>query len=78
MTRPWEEIAPGEVSACELSEACRQTLPDAKLRVAIEAEATDPGARRITVEIDWQVNALRARRAGAPGGVAIPQPGGQP
>jgi Tfp pilus assembly protein PilV len=59
MARPWEEITPGDVSAFELSEACRQTLPDARLRVEIEAEATDPGARRITIEIDWQANALR-------------------
>ena len=34
MARPWEEIAPGEVSTFELSDACRQALPDAKLRVA--------------------------------------------
>jgi len=58
MTRPWEDIAPGQESICELSEACRQTLPDAKLRIAVEAEAADPGVRHITVEIDWQANAI--------------------
>lgn len=59
MARPWEEIVPGEATRFVLSDACRQTLPDAKLRVAVEAEAADPDARRITVEVDWQATALR-------------------
>ena len=61
MARPWDEIVPGEASTFALSDASRQTLPDAKLRVVVEAEAADADARRITVEVDWQVTALRRR-----------------
>lgn len=59
MARPWDEMAPGQLANLALSDACGQTLPDARLRVAVDPEPTDANARRITVEIDWQTAAAR-------------------
>jgi hypothetical protein len=58
MARPWAQLAPGQAAVCELSHACRELLPDAKLRLQVAAEATDPAVRRITVEIDWQATPI--------------------
>ncbi len=57
MSRPWESIATAASPAIELSDACRQAVPTAVVRVEIVPEAVVAGAvgddvRRITVEID--------------------------
>lgn len=48
--RPWEQTAPGQ-SPVSLSEACRQWLPGAELKLEITDEK--PDARRIRIEIAW-------------------------
>jgi hypothetical protein len=62
MAQPWQQITPGEQSAFGLSDAGRQLLPDAKVRVVVDPEPAQPEARRITVAIDWQVAAQRRGR----------------
>ena len=58
MTRPWTEIAADGPALTDLtlSDTCRQALPDGRLSVTVVGEAGMP-ARRITVHIDWAVNA---------------------
>jgi len=60
MTRPWIDIASDSpaLAALTLSDTCRQALPDARLSVTV-ADETDTPARRITIHIDWAVNATQ-------------------
>jgi Tfp pilus assembly protein PilV len=52
MARPWPEIDPKTLAAVQLSEPCRQCLPEARLRVDVAPE--DPDTKRIRIEIDWR------------------------
>jgi prepilin-type N-terminal cleavage/methylation domain-containing protein len=59
MSRPWSEIASNESPVLELSPACRQAVPHARLQVEIAPEQDivpeedHEDARRITVSITW-------------------------
>jgi hypothetical protein len=57
MLRPWEELTAEQLASLELSEACRQALPDVQLRISVDAGDAVPAAKRITIEIGWRVNA---------------------
>jgi hypothetical protein len=54
MSRPWSEITPENTAAVELSESCRQYLPDAQLRVEVVSEGQTEDVRRIDVRIEWR------------------------
>ncbi len=56
MSRPWKAIATKELPSVELSKACRQAVPDAKLQLEIVPEEDQDNMRRITVRIAWQIN----------------------
>jgi prepilin-type N-terminal cleavage/methylation domain-containing protein len=59
MARPWEDMHPDVLSSLALSDACRQALPDAILRVDALPDDTDPTALQITIEIQWRADASR-------------------
>lgn len=51
-SRPWTELTAEHLATIPLSAECRQCLPDAALRVEVQAEPDD--CKRIRVQIDWQ------------------------
>lgn len=53
MSRPWNDVTPEKVADTRPSEWCRQTMPDARLRVDVNAEGERGEVKRISVQIDW-------------------------
>jgi len=51
MVRSWQEITAANAPEVELSEACRQVLPEARLQLEILPEDDELEARRITVTV---------------------------
>jgi Tfp pilus assembly protein PilW len=60
MSRPWTEVTPDSASSVQLSQWCRDSLPDARLRVEVAAEGDADETRRIGIQIDWR-NAANQR-----------------
>jgi hypothetical protein len=60
---PWDEATEDKISEMQLSETCRQRLPDARLGVVVESAGERVPGREIRIEIDWQD---RAGRRSAP------------
>lgn len=54
MSRSWTDVTPENMAAIEPSEWCRQTLPDARLRVDVNSEGEQDETKRISIQIDWQ------------------------
>jgi Tfp pilus assembly protein PilV len=54
VSRPWSEMTPEKLAAAELSDACRQNLPEAKARVEATPEGDGGEVVRLNVQIDWQ------------------------
>ncbi len=59
MARPWEDMQPGALASLTLSDACRQALPGAILRVDVRPDDLDPTVLRISIEIQWPDDASR-------------------
>jgi Tfp pilus assembly protein PilV len=51
---PWPEVTPERVNASVLSAAAAESLPEAKLEVALHEPDDDATAKRVTVTITWQ------------------------
>jgi len=60
---PWGEATEEKISELQLSETCRQRLPDARLGVVVESTDDPVPGREIRIEIDWRD---RAGKRGAP------------
>ena len=54
MSRPWNDLAAAESPAVALSEAFRQTAPEARLQVDVAPDGGSDDVRKITVRIHWQ------------------------
>ena len=53
MSRSWDELAPDNPPAVQMSPACADTLPDPELSIEIADDDTLSGVRRIVVQIRW-------------------------
>ena len=53
MTRPWGDLTPDSLAEIQLSDPCRQRLPDAELKIEVGAEDDTNQIRRIDIRIDW-------------------------
>jgi prepilin-type N-terminal cleavage/methylation domain-containing protein len=58
MTQPWDTLIPDGPALSELTlpDTCRQVLPDSRVKVTVADDAASQ-ARRITIHIDWAMNA---------------------
>jgi len=54
MSRPWADITAEDLAAVEPSDWCRQTLPDARIRVELNSEGEDDEIKRIGILVDWR------------------------
>ena len=53
----WENATPEQANTIRLSKPARDVLPDADLFVAVAMPESEPGAKRITVELKWRNHA---------------------
>ena len=62
MSRPWSELDEEQLTPLSLSDWCRQTLPNAQLRVKVSPANEADEIRRISVRIEWGDSAVAQRR----------------
>jgi prepilin-type N-terminal cleavage/methylation domain-containing protein len=51
--RPWEQLTPDALRDVSLSDEARQAVPGAVLKVEVQQQPQEPGAKRLAVEIRW-------------------------
>ena len=56
MSRPWKEIASGDLPSIQVSPACLQAVSQAEVHLEIAPEQDQKEVRRITVQIDWTLH----------------------
>ena len=61
MSRPWDALTPGNPPSIELSQECRDLLPDVQLSVEISSKEEVSGAKRISLGIDWLATEKKRR-----------------
>ena len=59
MTRRWSDLTPDALAEIQLSDQCRQGLPDAELHIDVSPEDDTDQIRRIDIRIDWTTAADR-------------------
>jgi hypothetical protein len=53
-SEPWEALTADRAAAVTLSEPARQQLPQARLKVTIDARPDSPDEKRVTIELAWK------------------------
>lgn len=53
-TRHWDDLTPETADGVQLSRQAQEVLPGAELHADVTSAQTEPGVRRITVELKWR------------------------
>jgi prepilin-type N-terminal cleavage/methylation domain-containing protein len=53
---PWDDLTPAWAARQHLPEPVAERLPDGRLEVRVEPEASRPHTRRVTVEVRWSLD----------------------